>query len=60
MPDDFTDSEIDFFAHIVDSIDKPTLKGRLADLVWLLRQPRNVKFALDATDSYVAGPPGRR
>ena len=56
MPDDFTDSEIDFFAQIVDSIDKPTLKGRLADLVWLLRQPRNVKFALDAIDSYTQVP----
>ena len=33
MPDDFTNSEIEFFAHIVDSIDKPILKGRLADLV---------------------------
>ncbi len=56
MPDDFTDSEIDFFAHIVDSIDKPTLKGRLADLVWLLRQPRDVKYALDAIDSYMEVP----
>ena len=56
MPDDFTDSEIDFFAHIVDSIDKPTLKGRLADLAWLLRQPREVKFALDAIDSYMGVP----
>ena len=56
MPDDFTDSEIDFFAHIVESIDKPTLKGRLADLVWLLRQPRNVKFALSAIDSYMQVP----
>ena len=56
MPDDFTDSEIDFFAHIVDSIDKPALKGRLADLVWLLRQPRNVKFALDAIGSYMQVP----
>ena len=56
IPDDFTDSEINFFAHIVDSIDKPTLKGRLADLVWLLRQPRDVKFALDAIDSYMEVP----
>ena len=56
MPDDFTDSEIDFFAHIVESIDKPTLKGRLADRVWLLRQPRNVKFALSAIDSYMQVP----
>ena len=56
MPDDFTDSEIDFFARIVESIDKPTLKGRLADLVWLLRQPRNVKFALSAIESYMQVP----
>ena len=56
MPDDFTDPEIDFFAHIVDSIDKPTLKGRLADLAWLLRQPRDVRFAIDAIDSYMGVP----
>ena len=56
MPDDFTDSEIDFFAHIIDSIDNPTLKGRLADLVWLKGHPRNVKFALDAIDSYMQIP----
>ena len=56
MPDDFTDSEIDFFASIIDSIDNPTLRGRLADLVWLRVHPRNVKFALDAIDSYMQVP----
>ena len=56
VPDDFTNSEIEFFAHIVDSIDRPILKGRLADLVWLLRHPRKVKFALEAIDSYMQVP----
>ena len=53
IPDDFTDSEIEFFAKIIDSIDSPMLKGRLADLVWLKGHPRDVKFALAAIDSYL-------
>ena len=56
MPDDFTDSELDFFASIIDSIDNPTLKGRLADLVWFRGYPRNVNFALDAIDGYMQIP----
>ena len=56
IPDDFTDSEICFFAKILDSIGNPFLKGRLADLVWHCRVPRKVKFALSAIDSYMQVP----
>ena len=35
-----------FFAEIVETIDDPWLKARLADLVWLMQSPRAVKFAL--------------
>ena len=52
IADDFTDSEIDFFAKISDTIDNPFLKGRLADLVWHRRVPRDIGFALAAIDSY--------
>ena len=50
--DDFTESEIGFFAEIVNEIDNSILKGRLADLVWCKGKPRDVKFALTAIDSY--------
>ena len=59
IPSDFTESEIDFFAKITDSVDEPTLKARLADLVWVRSVPRKVKFAIEAIDSYTQAPPSR-
>ena len=52
VSDDFTDPEINFFAKLIYTIDNPLLKGRLADLVWLKRLPRDPKYALAAIDSY--------
>ena len=57
IPDDFSENDINFFAEIIDKIDDlcpkaHLLKARLADLVWLLQRPRDVKFALAAIDSY--------
>ena len=56
IPDDFDQDDIAFFALIVDAIEDPWLKARLADLVWLMQKPRDVKFAQDAIDSYRAVP----
>ena len=52
-----SETDIAFFAQIVDEIDGSCpkahlLKARLADLVWVLQHPRNVRFALAAIDSY--------
>ena len=44
ISDEFSKANISFFAHIVDEIDDPWLKARLADLVWGTQQPRNFKF----------------
>ena len=52
IPDDLPDPEISFFAQIIEAIDDPWLKARLADLVWLKQRPRDVNFALTAIDSY--------
>ena len=52
IPDDFSKTDIVFFAEIVETIDDPWLKARLADLVWLRQHPRNPCFALAAIDSY--------
>ena len=51
-PEDVTEAEIAFFAEIVDEIDDPWLKAHLAHLVWHHQHPCNIKFALDAIDSY--------
>lgn len=56
IPDDFTKEDVAFFAQIVDDIDDVRLKARLADLVWLMGKPREVRFALTAIDSYRAIP----
>ena len=50
IPDDFSETDITFFAEIVETIDDSWLKARLADLVWLIR--RDFRFALIAIDSY--------
>ncbi len=52
IPDDLSETDVAFFAEIVETIDDPWLKARLADLVWLMQSPRDVKFALAAIDSY--------
>ena len=50
ISDDFFDSDIAFFAEIVDAIDNHWLKARLSDLIWL--RQRKPAFALEAIDAY--------
>jgi Domain of unknown function (DUF4209) len=52
VPDDLTETDIKFFAEIVDAVDDIWLKSRLSDLVWLKGAPRDKKFALAAIDAY--------
>ena len=52
ISDDFTEAEVRLFDEIIDSIDRPLLKGRLADLVWVRNKSLGVKNALVAIDSY--------
>ena len=52
IPDDFSESEIGLFAQVVDAVDDPRLKARLADLVWLRKKPPDHQFALSAVDAY--------
>ena len=58
IADDFTEAEVDLFAQIMESIDSPLLKGRLADLVWVRNKSLGVKYALNAIDSYMQLPIG--
>ena len=50
IPDDFNEADIAFFAEVIPAVEDPWLKGRLADLVWLIK--RDFKAALTAVDSY--------
>jgi hypothetical protein len=52
IPDDLSESDIAFFSQIMDVVDDPWLKARIADLVWLKQRPREARFALAAIDSY--------
>ena len=52
IPDDLSETDVAFFAEIVETIDDPWLKARLADLVWLMQSSRDVNFALAAIDNY--------
>lgn len=59
--DDLGDGDIAFLAHAAANVDTdvrggPLLKGRLADIVWLVQKPRSVDSALLAIDSYRAVP----
>lgn len=55
VPDDFSEQDLNFFSMILPSIDKPELKGRLSDLIWLKKRSR-FELALDAIDAYMAAP----
>lgn len=52
VTDDLSDSDILFFAEIVDRVDNDWLRARLSDLLWLKSKPRNIEFALKAIDAY--------
>ena len=52
IPDDFSDSDLAFYATMVDAVDDPWLKARLADVTWLRMRKRDVRFALVGIDSY--------
>jgi len=54
MPDDFTKDELHFFEEILNDIEEPWLKARLADLLWLLRKPKKPEHAKAAIDSYTS------
>jgi len=56
LPDDFTKEDLQFFEEILNDIKEPWLKARLADLLWLLRKPKNPEHAKAAIDSYTSHP----
>jgi hypothetical protein len=56
IPDDFTVAELAFFESILENIDEPMLRGRLADLLWLCRKPKDPRHARIAIEAYTSHP----
>ncbi len=56
IPEDFSEEDITFFVEILKVIDDNWLKSRIADVLWLVINPRDVKFGLTAIESYRALP----
>ena len=56
VPDFFTVSDLELFKTTIPEIQNPALKARLADLLWLRRETRNIKYARLAIDSYIELP----
>ena len=56
IPEDFSDTDIEFFVEILSFIDDPMLKARISDLVWTVDRSRGVEFPLIAIDSYASYP----
>lgn len=54
IPEDLREQELSFFEQILDDINLPNLKARIADLLWLLLlSPRKVEYAKTAIDAYL-------
>lgn len=56
IPDDFNVAQLTFFDSILEYIDEPMLKGRLADILWLCRKPKNPSHARIAIEVYISHP----
>ncbi|HCE5838035.1 TPA: DUF4209 domain-containing protein [Pseudomonas aeruginosa] len=52
LPEDFTAEDLSLFRSVMEFVDDPLLKARLADLLWLVGSPRDIKHALAAIDAY--------
>lgn len=56
ITDDFSEDDIDFFESILDDVDEPWLKARLADILWLRKKPKNITHAKAAITAYIIHP----
>ncbi len=52
LADDFLEAELTFFSEIINEVDDPWLRARLADVVWLTSEVRDFQVALIAIDAY--------
>ena len=50
--EDFTEQDLEFFESILDEITDCRLKSRMADILWILKIPKNIKFLEIAVNEY--------
>ena len=50
--EDFTERDLEFFESILDEITDCRLKSRIADILWILKNPKNIKFLEIAANEY--------
>lgn len=48
----FTERDLEFFESILDEITDCRLKSRIADILWILKSPKNTKFLEIAANEY--------
>lgn len=53
LPEDFTHDELTFFEQILNDINEPFFKARIADLLWVILKPKKVDHAKIAIDAYI-------
>nr|WP_315110498.1 DUF4209 domain-containing protein [uncultured Campylobacter sp.] len=51
--EDFTEQDLEFFESILDEITDCRLKSRIADILWILKIPKNIKFLGIAVNEYL-------
>jgi len=50
--EDFTEQDLEFFESILDEVTDCRLKSRIADILWTLKHPKNIKFLEIAVNEY--------
>ncbi|WP_314704160.1 hypothetical protein [Campylobacter rectus] len=50
--EDFTEQDLEFFESILDEITDCRLKSRIADILWIIKIPKNIKFLGIAVNEY--------
>ena len=50
--EDFTEQDLEFFESTLDEMTDCRLKSRIADILWILKNPKNTKFLEIAVNEY--------
>lgn len=53
IPEDFSNNELIFLSSILDEIDIPSIRARVADICWLQIKPKDVHHLNCAVDAYL-------
>lgn len=54
IPDDLDEDELNYLSEILDYIQQPILKARIADILWCYHKPKNIQYARLAIENYIS------